>query len=178
MIRGAQSGGVVAYDFNNISKQTNGEDKAYHPRKVSSKAIRSRLVNKKRTDLSQLLRVKVQRDLRRAMLFDSDRFIPRIFAGHTRFATSSIATLDGSHPHRWTPPSKRRVYSMESPSGKMKIPQPTVVTVENYITHNGDFDFYQCHGKTHELETVQAWLSVVTGTIPPSSVDSCAIAGT
>ena len=109
MIRGAQSGGVVAYDFNNISKQTNGEDKAYHPRKVSSKAIRSRLVNKKRTDLSQLLRVKVQRDLRRAMLFDSDRFIPRIFAGHTRFATSSIATLDGSHPHRWTPPSKRRV---------------------------------------------------------------------
>ena len=83
MIRGAQSGGVVAYDFNNISKQTNGEDKAYHPRKVSSKAIRSRLVNKKRTDLSQLLRVKVQRDLRRAMLFDSDRFIPRILAGHT-----------------------------------------------------------------------------------------------
>jgi hypothetical protein len=26
---------------------------------------------------------------------------PRIFSGHTRFATSSIANMNGTHPHQW-----------------------------------------------------------------------------
>jgi hypothetical protein len=103
-----------------------------------------------------------------------------MLVGHTRFATSSLSTLDGTHPHQWTPPSQRRVYSMDrnpTMKGKMHIPRPTVVTVENFITHNGDFDFYQCHGKTYELETIQDWLSMVTETKTPALVDSCAIAG-
>ena len=31
---------------------------------------------------------------------------PRIYAGHTRFATTSKATMDGTHPHQWTPPQQ------------------------------------------------------------------------
>ena len=33
-------------------------------------------------------------------------WFPRIFQGHTRFATSSVSDLGGCHPHQWTPPSR------------------------------------------------------------------------
>eukprot|EP00536_Pseudo-nitzschia_multiseries_P000329 jgi/Psemu1/233447/estExt_Genewise1.C_40265 len=174
MMRGAQSGGVVIYHPMD-NKQT---DNPYLTK--SSKAVRSRVVNKKRTDLSKLVRAKVEKDFRGYSRKDSGDFVPRMLVGHTRFATSSLSTLDGTHPHQWTPPSTRRVYAMESiigTQGKDVIPRPAVVTVENYITHNGDFDFFQSHGKTYELETIQNWLSVVTEVETPALVDSCAIAG-
>mmetsp|Transcript_12587 Transcript_12587/g.29481 ORF Transcript_12587/g.29481 Transcript_12587/m.29481 type:complete len:1616 (+) Transcript_12587:106-4953(+) len=174
MMRGAQSGGVVTYHPMD-SKQTN------NPSFVTcSKAVRSRVVNKKRTDLSKLVRAKVEKDFRRYSRKDSSDFEPRMFVGHTRFATSSLSTLDGTHPHQWTPPSVRRVYDMEHSIGtqdKDAIPRPALLTVENYITHNGDFDFYQSHGKTYELEAIQNWLSAVTEVTTPALVDSCAIAG-
>jgi hypothetical protein len=174
MMRGAQSGGVVAY-CPSESKDKSGSD-TFTP----SKAMRSRVVNKKRTDLSKLVRSKVEKDLLKAMVpppstFQqcADSFIPRMLVGHTRFATSSLSTLDGTHPHQWTPPSQRRIYAIDrSPSEG-----PSVVSVENFITHNGDFDFYQSHDKTYELEIIQEWLSVVTETETPALVDSCAIAG-
>jgi hypothetical protein len=54
---------------------------------------------------------------------------------------------------------------------------PETTKVENYITHNGDFDFYIVNGQTFDLEVIQKWLPVVTGFPMPSSVDSCAVAG-
>eukprot|EP00531_Pseudo-nitzschia_arenysensis_P016726 CAMPEP_0116156094 /NCGR_PEP_ID=MMETSP0329-20121206/22651_1 /TAXON_ID=697910 /ORGANISM="Pseudo-nitzschia arenysensis, Strain B593" /LENGTH=1586 /DNA_ID=CAMNT_0003653159 /DNA_START=153 /DNA_END=4916 /DNA_ORIENTATION=- len=172
MMRGAQSGGVVFYE------PTNKKGNDYDDAVIHAKAVRSRVVNKKRTDLSKLVRSKVQKDLRRNAVYqDAEDFVPRFLAGHTRFATSSLSTLDGTHPHQWTPPSRRRVYSMDGFKDNFEIPRPAVITVENYITHNGDFDFYQYHGKTYELETIQNWLSVVTETTTPAAVDSCAIAG-
>lgn len=181
MMRGAQSGGVVVY--HPIKGKENNDSHTT----ICSNAVRSRVVNKKRTDLSKLVRSKVEKDLRKTMVpppstfhQDKDSFVPRMLVGHTRFATSSLSTLDGTHPHQWTPPSQRRVYPMDrNPSiqPKIKVPKPTVVIVENYITHNGDFDFYQHYGKTYELETIQNWLSVVTETKTPAAVDSCAIAG-
>jgi len=56
-------------------------------------------------------------------------------------------------------------------------PRPSLVTVENYITHNGDFDYYKCHKKTYDVDTIQKWLAEVTETKIPAMVDSCAIAG-
>ncbi len=169
MMRGAQSGGVVFY-------QPNKKEEKSDCGAICSKAIRSRVVNRKRTDLSKLVRSKVEKDLRKNMVTQTaGTFVPRMLVGHTRFATSSLSTLDGTHPHQWTPPSQRRVYSMDG-SPRM-VPQATVVSVENYITHNGDFDFYVSRGKTYELETIQNWLSVVTETKTPAPVDSCAIAG-
>jgi hypothetical protein len=39
----------------------------------------------------------------------------RAFFGHTRFATSSKASFDGTHPHLW---SERRVYKIYHGSSK------------------------------------------------------------
>ena len=186
MMRGAQSGGCVTYHPTDESSKQNSNNKETT---LCSKAVRSRVVNKKRTDLSKLVRNRVEKDLRKMTTsrnVDANTFVPRMLVGHTRFATSSLSTLDGTHPHQWTPPSPRRVYSMDNVGGiptrntspAVPVPlKPTVVTVENFITHNGDFDFYRCHGKLYELETIQDWLSVVTETKTPASVDSCAIAG-
>jgi hypothetical protein len=156
MMRGAQSGGVVSFQPNN------------------GRGIRSRVLNKKRTDLSKEILKRVRKDFRPAT-FPKD-FVPTL-VGHTRFATSSASTLDGTHPHQWTPASRRRVYQFSIPRVGIYVPDVRVTQVENFITHNGDFDFYQINGATNDLEIVQKWLSIVTGIPIPAVVDSCAIAG-
>ena len=160
MMRGAQSGGVVTF----------------FPNKKHGDCIgtRSRVVNKKRTDLSVLVRKKVEQGL------PAQNHVPKDYVtcilGHTRFATSSKATLDGTHPHRWTPPTYYKVYDEEAFLAGSAV-EARDILVENYITHNGDFDFYTLNGKTYDLEAVQQWLVDVTGSPMPASVDSCAIAG-
>lgn len=163
MMRGAQSGGVIAWAVDT-------EDS------MKAKGIRSRVVNGKRTDLSKAVREKVIAD---SFMFGKIRPGIQTFLGHTRFATSSMATFDGTHPHQWTPPQKRRVYQMTSSSvlnSSSPMPQNNVV-VENFITHNGDFDFYTVNGVQYGLTTIQEWLFLATGTPPPSAVDSISIAG-
>ena len=88
MMRGAQSGGVVTY------RPTRGG---------GCKGIRSRVVNAKRTDLSVLVRKRLEKD---TPVGDAVRppMAVRFYGGHTRFATTSKATFDGTHPHQWTPP--------------------------------------------------------------------------
>ena len=91
MVRGAQSAGLVTYV----------------PQRGSHVGLRSRVVNGKRTDLSTLLLNKFERDLRWAegLGRGDGGEMPRLFQGHTRFATSSICNLSGCHPHQWVPPS-------------------------------------------------------------------------
>ncbi|KAL7540267.1 hypothetical protein ACHAXR_010000, partial [Thalassiosira sp. AJA248-18] len=98
----------------------------------------------------------------------------KAYVGHTRFATSSIASFDGTHPHQWTPPRLWRCYNL---SGKDNILESTPTLVENFITHNGDFDFYELNGMSYGLDSVQAWLQRMTSYEMPSAVDSAAIAG-
>jgi hypothetical protein len=158
MMRGAQSAGVVFYHNSNKDTTTT----------TTTVAGRSRVVNYKRTDLSVLMRRQLQKELRRP-----ESLCP-LLAGHTRFATSSKATLDGTHPHRWTEPSGRRVY--DHTIGRVVVKNQ--ITVTNYITHNGDFDFYSFGGgKTYDIETIREWIAVVTHTPAPAPVDSVAIAG-
>jgi len=114
MMRGAQSGGVITYVKNG---------------KKGLKGIRSRVVNGKRTDLSELIVNKLAGDQRWAPLVDG----PRIYAGHTRFATTSKATFDGTHPHQWTPPAPMNVWR-RSEDGKWTC---QIESVENFICHNG-----------------------------------------
>jgi hypothetical protein len=101
-------------------------------------------------------------------------------AGHTRFATSSKATLQGTHPHQWTPATCRRVYDFhtkhQSQGGGTSF-VPKTIKVVNVITHNGDFEFYTVNGKTYDMDTIQAWLVRVIGIPVPSPVDSAAVAG-
>ncbi len=149
MMRGAQSGGVVTYQ-----PCAGG----------GLKGTRRRVVNKKRTDLSQ--------ELRKRLVIPKN--LPTNFCsflqGHTRFATSSLSTLDGTHPHQWTPPTMRRIFNFNNNTFQDQM-------AENFITHNGDLDFYQLHGKTYEVETVLRWLAKVLELPAPASVDSMAIAG-
>ncbi len=138
MMRGAQTGGVVSFQ------------------KPGGK--RTRVVNRKRSDLSKLLRRRLASDIN----FRTAKSIP-FLGGHTRFATSSKATLDGTHPHQWTR-SSARVYNFETVAFSDEI-------VSNYITHNGDFDFYTANNKTYDLGAVQSFLEKVLGPMP-STVDS------
>lgn len=154
MVRGAQSGGVVSY--------INGR---YH---------KVRVVNYKRTSLSQLLRVALERKLpvrttSRDKQLEQQMVVS--MSGHTRFATSSKATLDGTHPQQWTPATDWNIWDA---TAECFLP----MKVENYVTHNGDFEYYTFPIRsTVDLSVVQDFLSVVTGTPTPASVDSCAIAG-
>jgi hypothetical protein len=100
---------------------------------------------------------------------NSGRLI-RAFFGHTRFATSSKASFEGTHPHLW---SKRRNYRIYDANSN----QSTLTSVENYITHNGDFEFFKVNGKYYDVEVVQHWLEHVLGCPMPATVDSSAIAG-
>jgi hypothetical protein len=130
--------------------------------------------------LSVELKRIVQREMFRFSRTPPKDFVP-VLSGHTRFATSSKASLEGTHPHRWTPPSARLVYDFSIPNdneghGRTAF-TPQMVQVENYVTHNGDFDFYVVNGKTYDLEKIQKWLAITTGTPMPAVVDSCAVAG-
>ena len=76
------------------------------------------------------------------------------------------------HPHQW---SERRVYNMYS-FGSSSAPnqnsKPRSVGLENFITHNGDFEFLNVNGKCYDIEVVQTWLENVLDTAMPATVDS------
>ena len=187
MMRGAQSGGVITYCKSN-RMPVKGNPVV---------GVRSRVVNKKRTDLSKLIRAKVKGDVFDSLSrsFPSDGFVP-FFSGHTRFATSSKATFDGTHPQRWTPPTPRRCYNFSivpdrpvavdastsspfTPFSKSAADKgfPRLIRIENYVCHNGDFDFYDLNGKTYDLDVIQKWLPIATSAALPATVDSACIAG-
>jgi hypothetical protein len=49
--------------------------------------------------------------------------------------------------------------------------------MENFITHNGDFEFSQVNGKYYDVDVVQHWSEHVLGCVMPATVDSSGIAG-
>ena len=118
----------------------------------------------------------------------NDTISVQTYSGHTRFATSSKATLDGTHPQRWSDPSYRTYYNFRSVANDLSAKQqaskngnrgsfPFRTRVENYVTHNGDFDFYSLNGKVYDLDIVRPWLEMATCRPCPSTVDSACIAG-
>jgi len=170
MMRGAQSGGVITFKpkFSSLQKD-----------KMTLKGTRSRVVNQKRTDLSVQIRKIIQRDVFRSCKSFPKDFVP-VLSGHTRFATTSKASMEGTHPHRWTPAVSRRVYdfsTFQNQPANATVWSPQILDVENFITHNGDFDYYVVNGVTYDLDIIQKWLVMTTGCPMPAAVDSCAIAG-
>lgn len=159
MMRGAQSGGVVTF-------LPNGS--------AGLKGSRSRVVNGKRTNLSKLIGSKMTRDLQfRKILSGGLLKTPRVYAGHTRFATSSVSSLPGTHPHQWTP-SRTYVIWSGFLDGNFTCSSKNV---EVFICHNGDFDFFTIKDKIYSVEEIQKWLPMVTHAPMPCSVDSAAVAG-
>ncbi|KAL3915701.1 MAG: hypothetical protein SGILL_005522, partial [Bacillariaceae sp.] len=166
MMRGAQTGGVVTWTHDTSNM------------KASPTPVRVRVVNGKRTELSPLLRQALEKKI---CSFPTRKIDPSVQAllGHTRFATSSKATLPGTHPHQWSAPENRRVYPLDDTNLWLsKDPKPVVQMISNFITHNGDLDFFKFQGTMHvDLLTLQKWLVKATGNPIPDPVDSAVIAG-
>ena len=152
MMRGAQSAGLVTY-----VKQGD-----------RSVGKRRRVVNGKRTDLCDLLMTKCGSQLQAEALC-----APQLFQGHTRFATSSIASLPGCHPHQWSPAAERELWTADS-NGSWTCRK---VSHETFVTHNGDLDFFEWHGIVYALSDVFTILEAVLHKKPPATVDSQGVAG-
>ena len=202
MMRGAQSGGVITYEPIKPPSFTT------HPIPII-KGVRSRVVNAKRTNLANGIRTKIEKDnctlsslvaggknkkLKgwnhidyNPISTDQCRMV-RSFFGHTRFATSSKASFDGTHPHRWSP--RRSISSFypfqsETYAALKTLYEPVsgvesqTIGVENYVTHNGDFEYYKINGKYYDIDQVQLWLEKALRVPMPSSVDSgkCSLCG-
>ena len=158
-MRGAQSAGLAT--FRHGARGFTGQ--------------RTRVVNGKRTDLPRLL-------LRRARGFfreswgecSSGAQPPTLYQGHTRFATSSISSLDGTHPQQWTPASVQRVWRFDDRSGTYVSEQ---ANVEAFVTHNGDLDFFTIHGQTYAVGELRTLLGRLLHRAAPSTVDSACLAG-
>ena len=169
MMRGAQSGGVVTFEPTSSGR---GGGKDANP---VIRGVRSRVVNAKRTVLSEGVRKKIEKDncglmgggkLKgwndvefNATQSESSSSVAakrlvRGFFGHTRFATSSKASMDGTHPHKWTPRQTLTCYGFQSKEGSLQgqgdggtvdgaghvmrvAPKGQLMEVENFITHNG-----------------------------------------
>ena len=104
----------------------------------------------------------------------------RAFFGHTRFATSSKATLEGTHPHMWSERRSYKIYHGSSSSNNNKNnnnSHASSIPVENYVTHNGDFEFFRINNKYYDVQVIQHWLQHVLDRPMPATVDSAAIAG-
>ena len=153
MTRGAQSAGLVTY------RRSGGD----------AQGCRARTVSGKRTDLARLLLSKFSRALerRRTLLGTGLLAAPQLFQGHTRFATTSLTTLGGCHPHQWCPPSRQRYWSCRNEgaaaggggvggAGGFVAAQRTV---EGFITHNGDLDFFSLHGYAYPVDELQQLLA-------------------
>jgi len=193
MMRGAQSGGVVTFEPTKYTHRHHNRPTASSEVPPLLKGIRSRVVNAKRSDLSKRLRQKIIQDNCSSItgnlrgwdkaeytLNDGGGKLVRGFFGHTRFATSSKASFDGTHPHMWSKRREYSVYSFRSASASSSSLssrsrnqlEPRIVGVENYITHNGDFEFFRVKDKYYDVEVLQAWLEKVLETPMPATVDS------
>jgi hypothetical protein len=109
-MRGAQAAGLVTY-----TKQG----------RRGLVGHRSRVVNSKRGDLTARLLYQFKRRMSARCVS-----VPQLFQGHTRFATSSIANFEGTHPHQWLPPTVQPVWEIKS--GAIS---ESVANVEMYVTH-------------------------------------------
>lgn len=172
-MRGAQSGGVTAYPTEGMA------------------GVRSRIVNAKRTDLSErIFDASPTRGLFHQLIKTrkaKKNFRPFFVSGHTRFATTSKATLDGTHPHEWTPPTKRRMFravasgrrqsELDGNRNSGSTPTAQSMVVHNLITHNGDFEYYQLNGVTYDIDVVMVWLGKTLECEAATQVDSVAVAG-
>ena len=157
-MRGAQSAGLAT--FSHGARGFTGQ--------------RTRVVNGKRTDLPRLLLRRARRFFRERWGERSGAQPPTLYQGHTRFATSSISSLDGTHPQQWTPASVQRVWRFDDRSGTYVSEQ---ANVEAFVTHNGDLDFFSIHGQTYAVGELRTLLGRLLHRAAPSTVDSACLAG-
>ena len=151
MLRGAQSAGIVSF------AKRRWRAHVYVAKRV-------RVVNGKRTDLCDLL-------LPSRFSIGS---VPTLYSGHTRFATSSRASMEGCHPHSWSPAIWQTEWVYSHAKGTYEARHSNV---EAFVTHNGDLDFIELNGREYTLSEVQQLLPRVLHQPLPSTTDSACLAG-
>ncbi|CAI5520260.1 unnamed protein product [Closterium sp. Naga37s-1] len=97
-----------------------------------------------------------------------------VFLGHTRFATSSVPSVGETHPHQWVPERRLPLWRVHAATGAITC-APTNVGV--YVTHNGDFEFWNLFGRDRTHSEMGPWLEVVLERDQPAQCDSVMIAG-
>eukprot|EP00798_Chlamydomonas_sp_ICE-L_P031252 gene31252-6397_t len=172
MQRGAQSGGVVAMVGGKASMGGN---------RPQVHGVASRSAPGKRDNLSQVLSSKLNMALSQKAILRGQKpgvgGAPHgIFCGHTRFATSSIATESESHPHQWTPETTDGIWRVESVGSEQLLVRQDE-TFGLWITHNGDFDFCNLLGQYRTHHDVEHFLTHVLARPPQAQCDSAMVAG-
>eukprot|EP00798_Chlamydomonas_sp_ICE-L_P015346 gene15346-21432_t len=153
MQRGAQSGGVVTMVGGKASMGGN---------RPQVHGVASRSAPGKRDNLSQVLSSKLNMALSQKSILRGQRpgvgGAPHgIFCGHTRFATSSIATESESHPHQWNSEATEGIRRVESVGC--------------------DFDFCNLLGQYRTHHDVEHFLTHVLARPPQAQCDSAMVAG-
>ncbi|GJP47206.1 hypothetical protein CLOM_g6423, partial [Closterium sp. NIES-68] len=98
----------------------------------------------------------------------------RVYLGHTRFATSSVPSVGETHPHQWVAERRVPLWRVHGATGAVRC-EPTNVGM--YVTHNGDFEFWNLFGRDRTHSEVGPWLEVVLEVHQPAQCDSVMIAG-
>eukprot|EP00798_Chlamydomonas_sp_ICE-L_P019338 gene19338-25990_t len=172
MQRGAQSGGIVAMVGGKASM--GGNRPLVH-------GVASRSAPGKRDNLSDVLSKKLNRALGQKSLIRGQKpgkggAAHGIFCGHTRFATSSVATEVESHPHQWTPETTEGIWRVETVGSEQLLVRQDE-TFGLWITHNGDFDFCNLLGQYRTHHDVEHFLTHVLDRPPAAACDSAMVAG-
>eukprot|EP00271_Cylindrocystis_brebissonii_P006821 TRINITY_DN1964_c1_g1_i1.p1 TRINITY_DN1964_c1_g1~~TRINITY_DN1964_c1_g1_i1.p1 ORF type:complete len:2019 (+),score=294.17 TRINITY_DN1964_c1_g1_i1:315-6371(+) len=199
--RGGQSGGLVTLVAAPGTVGKGGE-------RPQLKGVRVRVLPSKRQSLSRLLGSRFRSACNRASSVSLSSLISRplsllksaahtkaasgadgtggsgsveVYAGHTRFATSSLPSVAESHPHQWTPDQTAKVWRVQKTVGadgraswQLAIGQETMGI---YITHNGDFEFWNLYGRDRTHSEVGDWLERLLSRRAPAQCDSAMIAG-
>jgi hypothetical protein len=136
--------------------------------------IGRKVVNPKRGNLTRVLLGAFER---RSMLrrFAGARPRPEILhlIAHYRYGTSSGPSVVETHWHRWLPPRRVPVWTLD---GTRMLRRRRVV--ESLITHNGDFDAWETtSGGRMDQVRVGEWLAAILGEGNPARGDSPKIAG-
>ncbi|KAA8496343.1 hypothetical protein FVE85_0072 [Porphyridium purpureum] len=98
-----------------------------------------------------------------------------LLQGHTRFATSSLLKTRETHPHTWGGREMKRVWVRSCTPGGLYV--QVTQNVQNFITHNGDFDFCELFHEDQSVRVVHRWLEMVLGVPNAGTGDSVNIAG-
>ncbi|GAQ85582.1 putative type II Glutamine amidotransferase [Klebsormidium nitens] len=164
--RGGQSGGLVTY----VKKSD-----------TCTVGVRARIVPSKRVSVADKLLSTLRRliwwEKAKAKLtghVSTEENPVQMFLGHTRFATSSIPSPNESHPHQWSPPLPV-THWQHPPSAQ--VPTPAATQFSLFVTHNGDFEFWNLYGSDRTHNEMAAFLEKALCRPAPAQCDSVVVAG-
>lgn len=150
-----------------------GEQAAGRVVMTKKSAKRKRFVNWKRFDLAAVLEKGSRRQMNFSRLFGENAAKKTyLVMEHYRYGTASAPAVKETHPHQWMPERKVSVWKIKE--GKPVKENRRLI---NFITHNGDFDYWHIFGEDIPFDVLGLWLQRVLHTKNYTNGDSPKIAG-